>query len=151
MFEPKTTDRLYPTDTTLYDHKIRLEEFRSFNPFVFKDLNGIRVLAYPEFEVYYKVIKSLKVVDDNGKFLKSQTETLRKDILSAARNGAYLELLYSKHLPEENTWRTLLEEKLLLELVNLVLDVELPTDQTLNNAQIELAQKTFRQMLDNAS
>ena len=92
-----------------------------------------------------------KQYDDNGKFLKSQTETLRKDILSAARNGAYLELLYSKHLPEENTWRTLLEEKLLLELVNLVLDVELPTDQTLNNAQIELAQKTFRQMLDNAS
>lgn len=151
MFEPKTTDKLYPTDAALYDNKLRLEEFRSFNPFRFKDLNGLKVLAYPEFEPYYKVIKSLRVVDDEGKFLKSQTDGLRNDVVSAAKNGAYLELLYLKHLPEENSWRTLLEEKLLLELVNLVLDDELPTDTTLSNEQIATAQKTFQTMLNNAS
>ena len=151
MFEPKTADKLRSTDSALYDNKLRLEEFRLFNPFELKDLNGIKVLAYPNFEPYFKVIKSLKVIDDNGEFLKSQTQSLRKDIVSAAKQGAYLELLYLKELPDQDYWRTLLEEKLLLELVNLVLDEPLPTDQSLNHFEIETAQKTFKQMLANAS
>lgn len=151
MFEAKTTDRLHSTDTALYDNKLKLEEFRLFNPFALKDLNGIKVLAYPNFEPYYKVIKSLKVVDENGQFLKSQTNSLRKDIIHAARQAAYLELLYQKVLPPVDSYYTLLEEKLLLELVNLVLETELPTDQPLNASEIDLAQKTFKEMLKNAS
>lgn len=151
MFEPKTADKLRSTDSALYDNKLRLEEFRLFNPFELKDLNGIKVLAYPNFEPYFKVIKSLKVIDDNGEFLKSQTQSLRKDIVSAAKQDAYLELLYLKELPDQDYWRTLLEEKLLLELVNLVLDEPLPTDQSLNHFKIETAQKTFKEMLKNAS
>ena len=44
-----------------------------------------------------------------------------------------------------------MEEKLLIELVNLVLEKELPIDQQLNASEIELAQKTFKEMLKNAS
>lgn len=151
MFEAKTTDILRSTDLALYDNKLKLEEFRLFNPFELKDLNGIRVLAYPNFEPYFKVIKSLKVVDDNGQFLKSQTQSLRKDIVHAAKQSAYLELLYLKNLPPIDTWHTLLEEKLLIELVNLTLDAELPTDRTLSSSEIEIARKAFQEMLNNAS
>lgn len=151
MFEAKTTDKLRSTDTALYNNKLKLEEFRLFNPFELKDLNGIKVLARPNFEPYYKVIKSLKVVDENGQFLKNQTNALRKDIVQAARHAAYLDLLYQKELPPADTYYTLMEEKLLIELVNLVLEKELPIDQQLNASEIELAQKTFKEMLKNAS
>ena len=150
MFEPKTADRLRSTDSALYDNKLRLEEFRLFNPFELADLNGLKVLAYPNFEPYFKVIKSLTVVDENGQFLQSQTESLKNDVLAAAKQNAYLELLYLKELPEQDTWRDILEEKLLIELVNLTLDTELPTDRTLDRFEIDLAQKTFKQMLENA-
>lgn len=150
MFEPKTADRLRSTDSALYDNKLRLEEFRLFNPFELTDLNGLKVLAYPNFEPYFKVIKSLTVVDENGQFLQSQTESLKNDVLAAAKQSAYLELLYLKELPEQDTWRDILEEKLLIELVNLTLDTELPTDRALDRFEIDLAQKTFKQMLENA-
>ena len=150
MFEPKKQEKLHSTDLALYDNKLKLDELQNFDPFEKKDLNGLKVLAFPRFEPYYKVIQSLKVTDDNGQFLQSQTESLKKDVLKMSKQETFLELLYLPQLPQDEEYMSLLEEKLLLNLVNLVLDVEIPTDKTLDRLQISQAQKTFKQMLDNA-
>ena len=150
MFEPKAKERLRSTDLALYDNKIRLDELQSFDPFEITDLNGLKVLKYPLFEPFYKVVQSLQVTDDKGRFLLSQTESLKKDILKTSRQETFLELLYQVSLPQEDQYLELLQEKLLLNLVNLVLDRELPTDRTLDQFEINLAESTFNQMLENA-
>lgn len=150
MFEPKAKERLRSTDLALYDNKIRLDELQSFDPFEITDLNGLKVLKYPLFEPFYKVVQSLQVTDDKGRFLPSQTESLKKDILKTSRQETFLELLYQVSLPQEDQYLELLQEKLLLNLVNLVLDRELPTDRTLDQFEINLAESTFNQMLENA-
>lgn len=150
MFEPKRQDKLHSTDAALYTNKVKLDELSLFNPFELTDLNGLKVLAHNQFEPYYKVIQSLKVTDDNGNFLETQTQTLKQDVLTAAKQDTYLELLYLPELPQEEAYRALLQEKLLLHLVNLVLDVEIPTNQTLNRFEITNAEKTFKKMLENA-
>ncbi len=150
MFEAKAQKRLRSTDLALYDNKLKLDELQSFDPFEITDLNGLKVLKYPLFEPYYKVIQSLKVTDDNNRFLPSQTESLKKDILKVSKQETYLELLYLTSLPAEEQYIELLQEKLLLNLINLVLDEELPTNRTLNSFEISLAQSTFKQMLQNA-
>lgn len=150
MFEAKAQKRLRSTDLALYDNKLKLDELQSFDPFEITDLNGLKVLKYPLFEPYYKVIQSLKVTDDNNRFLPSQTESLKKDILKVSKQETYLELLYLTSLPQQEQYIELLQEKLLLNLVNLVLDEELPTNRTLSNFEISLAQAAFKQMLQNA-
>ena len=143
-------DKLHSTDSALYDNKVRLDELALFNPFELQDLNGLKVFTYAQFEPYYKVIQSLKVTDENGNYLENQTQNLKQDILTTAKHDVYLEMLYLPETPQEETYRALLEEKLLLNLVNLVLDEEIPTDRTLNSFEISNAQKTFKKMLQNA-
>ncbi|HCU59045.1 MAG TPA: hypothetical protein DIC64_03595 [Alphaproteobacteria bacterium] len=150
MFEPKKQEKLRSTDLALYDNKLKLDEFQSFDPFEMTDLNGLKVLASPRFEPYYKVVMSLKVTDDNGQFLQAQTETLKKDIVKASKQETFLELLYLPEIPEDEDYFALLEEKLLINLVNLVLDVEIPSDRTLDRFEIATARSTFEQMLKNA-
>ncbi len=150
MFETKAQEKLRSTDLALYDNKIRLDELQNFDPFEITDLNGLKVLKYPLFEPFYKVVQSLQVTDDNGRFLPSQTESLKKDILKTSKQETFLELLYLPTLPQEEQYLELLQEKLLLNLVNLVLDREIPTDRTLDQFEINLAESTFNQMLRNA-
>ncbi|MBR2299274.1 MAG: hypothetical protein IJ870_01710 [Alphaproteobacteria bacterium] len=150
MFEPKKQEKLRSTDLALYDNKLKLDKFQNFDPFEMTNLNGLKVLAYPRFEPYYKVILSLKVNDDNGQFLQAQTESLKKDIVKTSKQETFLELLYLTQIPQDEDYYALLEEKLLLNLVNLVSDVEIPTDRTLDRFEIDMAQSTFNQMLKNA-
>lgn len=150
MFEAKRKDKLHSTDSALYDNKVKLDELSLFDPFEMTDLNGIKVLAHAQFEPYYKVVQSLKVTDDNGEFLENQTQTLKQDVVVAAKQDTYLELLYLPELPQQEAYIDLLEEKLLLHLVNLVLEVEIPTNQTLSRFEINNAEKAFKKMLQNA-
>ena len=149
MFEAKEKEKLLPTDSKLYQNKLALDEFENFDPFEITDSKGLKVFKYPDFEPYFKVIYSLRVTDENGGFLPRQTECLKRDILKAAKHETFLELLYQKTPPKKEEYIALLEEKLLLELVNLVLEKELPLNQTLSRDEISLAKKTFKQMIEN--
>jgi len=150
MFDVKKQEKLHLTDLTLYNNKRKLDELQDFDPFQIIILNGLQVLSLPRFEPYYKVIQSLKVVDENDHFLASQTESLKKDIVATSKKETFLELLYLPESPEEERYFSLLEEKFLLNLVNLTLDRELPMDRSLNSFEIETAESTFKQMLQNA-
>lgn len=150
MFEAKKKEKLRSTDLALYDNKQKLDEIQKNDPFETADLNGLKVLKNPRFEPYLKVIQSLHVTDEKGAFLKVQTESLKKDIVKASKQETFLELLYLPTEPKQEQYLNLLEEKLLINLVNLVLDVEIPTDRTLDRFEIAQIEKTFKEMLNNA-
>ena len=150
MFEAKKKEKLRSTDLALYDNKLKLNEIQKIDPFEMADLNGLKVLKNPRFEPYLKVIQSLQVTDDKGAFLKVQTESLKKDIVKISKQETFLELLYLPSEPKQEQYLNLFEEKLMINLVNLVFDVEIPTDRTLDRSEINQVEKTFKQMLDNA-
>lgn len=150
MFEPKNSEKLHSTSPMLYQNKLVLDELCVFNPFEFVNLEGLKVLHYPEFEEIYKVLQSLQVADDNGVYLPSQTNSLKEDILKTSKQETFIELLYQPVTPQEATYRNILMEKLYLNLVNLVLETELPKDRSLSVQEIELAKKTFKEMLASA-
>ena len=150
MFEAKKKEKLRSTDLALYDNKLKLNEIQKIDPFEMADLNGLKVLKNPRFEPYLKVIQSLQVTDDKGAFLKVQTESLKKDIVKISKQETFLELLYLPSEPKQEQYLNLFEEKLMINLVNLVSDVEIPTDRTLDRSEINQVEKTFKQMLDNA-
>lgn len=150
MFEAKSAEKLHSTAPELYRNKIKLDEFMSVDPFEMGDLNGLKILKHTQFEPYYKIIQSLEVTDDDGNFLPKQTESLKKDITQTAKKETFLELLYLPDTPEQKKYNDLLEEKLFINLVNLVLNKELPTDRSLTESEIATAQKAFRKMLKGA-
>jgi len=149
MFEPKSTEKLRSTDNKVYQNKLTLDDLSLFDPFELVNSDGLSIFKNPDFEPYYKVINSLKVTDENGQFLFKQTECLKKDVLKAAKQNTFLELLYCPSNFGQTRYNALLEEKLMIYLVNLVLEEELPDDRTLTAAEIDLAKKTFKEMLEN--
>lgn len=149
MFEAKAKEKLESTDARIAQNKAILDECEAFNPFETMDINGLAVFKNPDFEPYAKVIASLRVTDENGQFLPRQTSCLQRDILPTAKRLVFLELLYRIEVPTQDQYIKLLEEKLLLLLVNLVLEEELPLNRALKRDESALALKTFKDMLDN--
>ena len=146
MFEAKNSAKLHSTAPELYRNKLKLDEFMAVDPFEIGDLNGLKILKYTQFEPYYKIIQSLKVTDDDGQFLPKQTESLKSDLVKTSQKETFLEMLYLPDIPEQQKYNDLLEEKLFINLVNLVLNEELPTDRTLTETEITTARKTFQKM-----
>ncbi len=147
MFAPKSFEKLPSTAREVYRNKMRLDELSAFDPFEIANLNGLKVLRYPEFEDFSKVLNSLRVVDDSGVFQPRQTADLKKDIVRTAKQETFLELLYNIKLPEQNEYVEVLKEKLMINLVNLVLEKEIPTDRGLSGPEILQVKETFKQML----
>ena len=147
MFAPKSFEKLPSTAREVYRNKMRLDELSAFDPFEIANLNGLKVLRYPEFEDFSKVLNSLRVVDDSGVFQPRQTTDLKKDIVRTAKQETFLELLYNIKLPEQNEYVEVLKEKLMINLVNLVLEKEIPTDRGLSGPEILQVKETFKQML----
>ncbi|MBQ7659456.1 MAG: hypothetical protein IJS26_01755 [Alphaproteobacteria bacterium] len=150
MFEKKNTEKLDPMSALFARHKTKLDKIMDFDLFEIVDLNGLKVLKYPEFEPYQKVIDSLCVIDNNRQTMPHQTQNLKENIVSCCRRQAFLEMLYDKREPTKERFLNLVQEKLLLCLVNLVLKPKLPLNQTLSREQISLAENTFKSMLKNA-
>ena len=86
-------------------------------------------------------------MDDNGTYRPRQTEDLKKDIIRTAKQETFLELLYDIKVPEQDTYLDILKEKLMINLVNLVLEKEIPTDRGLSGPEILQVKETFKQML----
>lgn len=149
MFEKKNTEKLASMDALFADHKTKLDKIMDFDFFEIIDLNGLKVLKYPEFEPYQKVLNSLRVVDDKRQTMPRQTQNLKENIVGCCRRQAFLEMLYDKREPTKERFVDLAQEKLLLCLVNLVLECELPLNKTLSPEQISLAENTFKSMLRN--
>jgi len=150
MFGPKNLEKLQPTAKEVYRNKLRLEELSEFEPFAQVDLDGLTVLQYPDFEDFYKVVESLRVTDDNGRYLPRQTEALRKDIVKTSKQLTFLELLYNRVEPDARLYRETFKEKLMINLVNLVIEPEIPTDRPLSGPEILQIKDTFKQMLQSA-
>lgn len=147
MFAPKSFEKLPSTAKEVYRNKLRLDELSAFDPFETADLNGLQVLRYPEFEDFSKVLNSLRVMDENGRYQPRQTADLKHDIVKTAKQETFLELLYNVKLPEQNEYIETLKEKLMINLVNLVLEKEIPTDRGLSGPEILEVKETFKQML----
>ena len=147
MFAPKSFEKLSSTAREVYRNKLRLDELAVFDPFETVNLNGLQVLRHPEFEDFFKVLNSLRVMDDNGTYRPRQTEDLKKDIIRTAKQETFLELLYDIKVPEQDTYLDILKEKLMINLVNLVLEKEIPTDRGLSGPEILQVKETFKQML----
>lgn len=147
MFAPKSFEKLPSTAKEVYRNKLRLDELSAFDPFEIADLNGLQVLRYPEFEDFFKVLNSLRVMDDNGRHQPQQTADLKKDIIKTSKQETFLELLYNIKAPEQDLYIETLKEKLMINLVNLVLEKEIPTDRGLSGPEILQVKDTFKQML----
>ena len=150
MSGPKTQDKLPSTAPEVYRNKLRLEELSEFEPFAMADLEGLQVLANPEFEDFYKVLKSIRVTDDNGRYLPRQTQDLYFDLVKTSKQEAFLELLYNYALPEEDLYIETLKEKLMINMVNLMIEPEIPTDRALSGPEVFQIKETFQSMLASA-
>lgn len=147
MFGPKTLDKLPSTAPEVYRNKLRLEELSAFDPFAITDLDGLQVLANPDFEDLYKVLNSLRVTDDNGHYMPRQTQDLHYDLLKVSKQETFLELLYNFAIPEMDLYIDTLKEKLMINMVNLVIDPEIPTDRSLSGPEVLQVKDTFKNML----
>ncbi|MBQ8869921.1 MAG: hypothetical protein IJ019_00920 [Alphaproteobacteria bacterium] len=150
MFGPKTLDKLPPTAPEVYRNKLRLEELSEFDPFVMTDLGGLQVLQNPDFEDFYKVLKSLRITDDNGVYLPRQTQDLYFDLVKTSKQETFLELLYNFAIPDKDLYIETLKEKLMINMVNLVIDPEIPTDRALSGPEVFQVKDTFKNMLASA-
>lgn len=150
MFGPKISEKLPTSSREVYRNKLRLDELSVFNPFEMVELDGLKVLKYPEFEDFLKVVESLRVTDDNGYFMRRQTEDLRRDLIKMSKQQVFLELLYNVQLPELSDYMETLKEKLMINLVNLIIDPEIPTDRNLSGPEVFQVKETFKQMLASA-
>ena len=147
MFAPKSFKKLPATAREVYLNKLKLDELALYNPFETTFLNGLQVLSHPEFEDFYRVLNSLRVMDDNGMYQPRQTEDLKKDIIKTSRQEAFIELLYNTETPDKDLYLETLKEKLMINLVNLLIDPEIPTDRNLSGPEIYQVKETFKQML----
>lgn len=147
MFAPKSFKKLPATAREVYLNKLKLDELAMYNPFETTFLNGLQVLSHPEFEDFYRVLNSLRVMDDNGMYQPRQTEDLKKDIIKTSRQEAFIELLYNTEAPDKDLYLETLKEKLMINLVNLLIDPEIPTDRNLSGPEIYQVKETFKQML----
>lgn len=147
MFAPKSFKKLPATAREVYLNKLRLDELAMYNPFETTFLNGLQVLSHPEFEDFYRVLNSLRVMDDNGMYQPRQTEDLKKDIIKTSRQETFIELLYNTETPDKDLYLETLKEKLMINLVNLLIDPEIPTDRNLSGPEIYQVKETFKQML----
>ncbi|MBE6451549.1 MAG: hypothetical protein IJF12_02345 [Alphaproteobacteria bacterium] len=150
MFGPKTLDKLPPTAPEVYRNKLRLEELSEFDPFAMTDLGGLQVLQNPDFEDFYKVLKSLRITDDNGVYLPRQTQDLYFDLVKISKQETFLELLYNFAVPDKDLYIDTLKEKLMINMVNLVIEPELPTDRALSAPEVFQVKDTFNNMLASA-
>ena len=150
MFAPKSFKKLPATAREVYLNKLRLDELATYNPFETTFLNGLQVLSHPEFEDFYRVLNSLRVMDDNGMYQPRQTEDLKKDIIKTSRQEAFIELLYNTETPDKDLYLETLKEKLMINLANLLIDPEIPTDRNLSGPEIYQVKETFKQMLASA-
>lgn len=150
MFAPKSFKKLPATAREVYLNKLRLDELSAYNPFETTFLNGLQVLSHPEFEDFYRVINSLRVMDDNGLYQPKQTEDLKKDIIKISRQETFVELLYNTEMPEKDLYIETLKEKLMINLANLLIDPEIPTDRNLSGPEIYQVKEIFKQMLESA-
>ena len=150
MFGPKTLDKLPSTAPEVYRNKLRLEELSAFDPFAMTDLNGLQVLKNPDFEDFYKVLKSLRVTDDDGRYLPRQTQDLYFDLVKTSKQETFLELLYNCAIPEMDLYVDTLKEKLMINMVNLILEPEIPTDRALSGPEVFQVKDTFNSMLSSA-
>lgn len=149
MFEKKNTEKSDLMDASFAQNKTRLDEMMGYDIFEIVNLNGLKVLKYPEFEPYQKVIDSLCVVDDKRQTMPRQTQKLKEDIVGCCRRYAFLQMLYEKRKPTKERFLSLVQEKLLVCLANLVSEHKLPLNKTLSPKQISLAEDTFKSMLRN--
>lgn len=147
MFAPKSFKKLPATAREVYLNKLKLDELAMYNPFETTFLSGLQVLSHPEFEDFYRVLNSLRVMDDNGMYQPRQTEDLKKDIIKTSRQEAFIELLYNTETPDKDLYLETLKEKLMINLVNLLIDPEIPTDRNLSGPEIYQVKETFKQML----
>ncbi|MBQ7304443.1 MAG: hypothetical protein IJW75_05985 [Alphaproteobacteria bacterium] len=150
MFGPKPYDKLSSTAPEVYRNKLRLEILSEFDPFAMTDLDGLQVLEHPDFEDFYKVLKSLRVMDESGRYLPRQTQDLQFDLVKTSKQETFLELLYNIELPEQSLYEETLKEKLMINMVNLVIDPEIPTDRALSGQEVYQVKDTFQNMLQSA-
>ena len=150
MFGPKTLDKLPSTAPEVYRNKLRLDELGMFEPFAMTNLDGLEVLENPDFEDFYKVLMSLRVMDNNGRYLPRQTQDLHFDIIKTSKQETFLELLYNFIIPEMDLYIDTLKEKLMINMVNLMIEPEIPTDRSLSGPEVFQIKDTFNKMLENA-
>ena len=147
MFGPKTLDKLPSTAPEVYRNKVQLDQLSTFDPFAMTNLDGLQVLANPDFEDFHKVLLSLRVMDDDGRYLPRQTQDLHFDLIKTSKQEAFLELLYNATLPEEELYIDTLKEKLMINIVNLILEPEIPTDRALSGPEVFQVKEAFKNML----
>lgn len=150
MFGPKSIEKLPTTSRDVYRNKLVLDDLALLEPFEMADLDGLKVLKHPEFEEFHLVIQSLRVTDDNGRYMPRQTQDLQRDIVKMSKQQTFLELLYNVQIPDQEIFFETLKEKLMINLVNLVLEPEIPTNRNLSGPEIFQIKETFKQMLASA-
>ena len=148
MFGPKTLDKLPSTAPEVYRNKLRLDELGMFEPFAMTNLDGLEVLENPDFEDFYKVLMSLRVMDNNGRYLPRQTQDLHFDLIKTSKQETFLELLYNFIIPEMDLYIDTLKEKLMINMVNLMIEPEIPTDRPLSGPEVFQIKDTFNKMLE---
>lgn len=150
MFGPKNIEKLPTTSRDVYRNKLILDELAMFNPFEMAEFDGLKVLKYPEFEEFHMVLLSLRVTDENGRYMPRQTQDLQRDLVKMSKQQVFLELLYNVQPPEVELYKETLKEKMMINLANLVLEPEIPTDRNLSGPEVFQVKETFKQMLASA-
>lgn len=147
MFSARNFNKLPSTAREIERNKICLEAFASFNPFEEKKDGTPR---YEAFADIIKVVRSLRVVDATGHQIPRQTADLQKDIVETSKHDTYAELVYNADIPTLDLYVETLQEKLMINLTNLISEPEIKINGPLTAAEIARVKETFAQMLKKA-
>lgn len=147
MFSAKNYNKIPSTAREVQRNKICLEAFANLNPFEKKSDGKLR---YPSFADYLKVVLSLRVTDDLGFQVPRQTADLQHNIMQTAFHDTYVELVYNAEEPTLELYLETLEEKLMINLANLVLQPEIKSLGVHSAAEIARIKEAFAQMLRKA-
>lgn len=147
MFSAKIFNKLPSTAREIDRNKICLEAFTSFNPFEKKKDGTPRYSAFADI---IKVVRSLRVVDGTGHPIPQQTADLQKDVVETSKHDTYAELVYNADVPTLDLYIETLQEKMMINLTNLISEPEIKVYGPLTAAEIARVKETFAQMLKKA-
>ena len=144
MFSVKSFHKLPPTAKEVARNREVLSALSGFNPFE-RDRGG--ALKHPEFADFLKVINSLRVVDNNARQMNRQTNDLQKDVIKNAKHDTFLELVFNAERPSAQLYADVLQDKLAVNLANLILEPEISATKALSVEEIARIKDAFYKML----
>lgn len=129
-----------------------LDRLSALNPFEMTETDGRSTLKRPEFHKVFKVMKALRVTEDDGSESDASADRdLRTTLTEAAKLRAYLRLCVSPEEVTEELYCRNLEEILELNIVNLLIIDKIVSEYPLDKTDRDRLTAEFEKLLQTVS